>query len=74
MAKIIMLGDSTVSSFEDVSYYYPRYGYGVLLSEYVKGIEVLNSNSKVVRMDGTRIIALESGRATITLKIKQSSL
>lgn len=42
MAKIIMLGDSTVSSFEDVSYYYPRYGYGVLLSEYVNGIEVLN--------------------------------
>ncbi len=42
MAKIIMLGDSTVSSFNDVSYYYPRYGYGVLLKEYVKGIDVIN--------------------------------
>ena len=42
MAKIIMLGDSTVSKFNDVSYYYPRYGYGVLLTEYVNNIEVLN--------------------------------
>ena len=42
MAKIIMLGDSTVCSFNDVSYYYPRYGYGVLLKEYVKGIDVIN--------------------------------
>ncbi len=42
MAKIIMLGDSTVSSFNDVTYFYPRYGYGVLLSEYVKDIEIIN--------------------------------
>ena len=37
-----VIGDSTLSSFED-KYYYPRYGYGTKLSEYLdESIEVRN--------------------------------
>lgn len=40
--KIYMVGDSTVSPFND-PYYYPRYGYGTQLSNYlVDGVEVIN--------------------------------
>lgn len=44
MAKstLWVIGDSTLSSFED-KYYYPRYGYGTKLSEYLDNeIEVVN--------------------------------
>lgn len=34
-AKVYMVGDSTVCSFED-EYYYPRYGYGTQLHKYLK--------------------------------------
>lgn len=42
MPKIITIGDSTVCKFNDVSYYYPRFGYGELLRPYLNNIEVLN--------------------------------
>ena len=41
MPKIIMVGDSTVASFNDVSYYYPRYGYGTQMDKYFN-LEVIN--------------------------------
>lgn len=50
MSTLWVIGDSTVSSFED-KYYYPRYGYGTMLDKY------LNENINVVN------IAL-SGRST----------
>lgn len=42
MSKIIVVGDSTVCEFNDVSYYYPRFGYGALLGSYLKDIEIIN--------------------------------
>ena len=41
MSKLYVIGDSTVSSFNDVTYYYPRFGYGALLNEYFD-IEIIN--------------------------------
>ena len=41
MPKIIIVGDSTVSSFNDYTYYYPRYGYGTQLNRYFN-LEVIN--------------------------------
>lgn len=43
MSTLWVIGDSTVSSFED-KYYYPRYGYGTMLDKY------LNDNVKVVNI------------------------
>ena len=42
--KLFVVGDSTLSPFNDVSYYYPRNGYGMWLQEYLnpKKIEVIN--------------------------------
>ncbi len=42
MKKLYIVGDSTLAKFNDVSYYFPRYGYGVLLSEFVKDLEIIN--------------------------------
>lgn len=39
--KVFMVGDSTVSSFND-PYYYPRYGYGTKMGDYLQGVEVVN--------------------------------
>ena len=40
---IYLVGDSTVASFNDVTYYYPRYGYGTMLSQYLSPkAEVVN--------------------------------
>ena len=41
MKKIYVVGDSTLSSFNDVSYYYPRFGYGTKLDNYFN-LEVIN--------------------------------
>ena len=41
MKKIYVVGDSTLSSFNDVSYYYPRFGYGTKLDMYFN-LEVIN--------------------------------
>ena len=41
MPKMILVGDSTVCKFNDVSYYYPRYGYGTMMDKYFN-LEVLN--------------------------------
>ncbi|WP_027432222.1 SGNH/GDSL hydrolase family protein [Lachnospira multipara] len=42
MSKLWVVGDSTLSSFED-KYYYPRYGYGTKLGEYLNDkVEVVN--------------------------------
>ncbi|MCM1131679.1 MAG: GDSL-type esterase/lipase family protein [Roseburia sp.] len=38
---LYVIGDSTVSSFND-PYYYPRYGYGTKLECYFKDIEIVN--------------------------------
>ncbi|MDE7161851.1 MAG: hypothetical protein K2N65_03720 [Anaeroplasmataceae bacterium] len=38
---LYVIGDSTVSNFND-PYYYPRYGYGTQLDCYLKNIEVIN--------------------------------
>lgn len=38
---LYVIGDSTVSSFND-PYYYPRYGYGTQLGCYLKNIEIVN--------------------------------
>lgn len=41
--KFYIVGDSTLSSFNDVSYLYPRYGYGTQLQKYFNDkIEVVN--------------------------------
>ena len=41
MSKLYVVGDSTVAKFNDVSYFYPRYGYGAVLSEYFD-MEIIN--------------------------------
>ena len=42
MSTLWVIGDSTVSSFED-KYYYPRYGYGTMLDKYLDdSINVVN--------------------------------
>lgn len=41
MKKLWVIGDSTLSSFDD-KYYYPRYGYGTQLAEYIEEYEVVN--------------------------------
>lgn len=41
--KVYMLGDSTVSSFNDTSYFYPRYGYGTQMKCFLDdNVEVIN--------------------------------
>jgi len=41
--KMYVVGDSTVSSFNDTTYYYPRYGYGTQLSNYFsETLEIVN--------------------------------
>lgn len=42
--NVYLVGDSTVSSFNDITYYYPRYGYGTMLDNY------LDSQVKVVNL------------------------
>jgi len=41
---LFLVGDSTVSPFNDVTYYYPRYGYGTKIGDYLdqKKIKVVN--------------------------------
>lgn len=39
--KLYLVGDSTVCSFND-PYFYPRFGYGTKLGDYLKDIEVIN--------------------------------
>ena len=39
--KLFMVGDSTVSPFND-PYFYPRYGYGTKMQDYLEGITVVN--------------------------------
>jgi len=41
MSKLYVVGDSTVSKFNDVNYFYPRYGYGAVL-DYYFDIEIIN--------------------------------
>ena len=41
MNKLFVVGDSTLSGFNDESYYYPRYGYGTQLNNYLD-LEVIN--------------------------------
>ena len=41
MKKLYVVGDSTLSSFNDTNYYYPRYGYATKLNEYFD-LEVIN--------------------------------
>lgn len=40
--KIYLAGDSTVASFNDSTYYYPRFGYGTKLQNYFNNTEVIN--------------------------------
>ncbi len=42
MNKLYVVGDSTLAKFNDASYYFPRHGYGVLLPEFIKGLEIIN--------------------------------
>ncbi|MCM1321874.1 MAG: rhamnogalacturonan acetylesterase [Prevotella sp.] len=39
--KVFLVGDSTVSSFND-PYYYPRYGWGTKIGDYLDGVEIVN--------------------------------
>ena len=41
MSKLYIVGDSTLSKFNDTSYYYPRYGYGTQLHNFFD-IEIIN--------------------------------
>ena len=41
MPRLFVVGDSTLSKFNDTSYYYPRYGYATMLDSYFD-IEVIN--------------------------------
>lgn len=42
LIKIYVVGDSTVSSFNDYTYFYPRYGYGTQLEECFCNAKVIN--------------------------------
>lgn len=42
MNKLFLVGDSTVSSFNDDTYYYSRYGYGTQLFKYLNNLEIIN--------------------------------
>ena len=43
MRKLFIVGDSTLSKFDDRSYYYSRYGYGTQMSFFLDDrIEVVN--------------------------------
>lgn len=42
MKTLYLVGDSTVSNFNDTTYYYPRYGYGSVIKKYVFDLEVVN--------------------------------
>lgn len=37
-----VVGDSTVSSFQDHTYYYPRYGWGTQLNRFLKNVKIEN--------------------------------
>ena len=39
---LYIVGDSTLSKFNDTTYYYPRYGYGTQLYNYLKDINIVN--------------------------------
>jgi len=41
---VFIVGDSTASSFDDVTYYYPRYGYGTKFGNYLDQKKVKVSN------------------------------
>ena len=59
--KIFLVGDSTVCSFNDSTYYMPRYGYGTQIAEYfdVKPEQVVNLAA--------------SGRSSYSLMIESAS-
>ena len=40
--KLYLVGDSTVASFNDYTYFYPRFGYGTKLQDYFNNVEVIN--------------------------------
>lgn len=42
LIKIYVVGDSTVSSFNDYTYFYPRYGYGTQLEDCFNNVKVIN--------------------------------
>ena len=41
MPNFYLIGDSTVAKFNDVTYYYSRFGYGTKLDNYFKDISAL---------------------------------
>ena len=61
MATLFVVGDSTLSSFNDSNYYYPRFGYGTKLNEYFN-INVCNlalsgrSSKSFLKDDNYRIL------------------
>ena len=42
MPNFYLIGDSTVAKFNDVTYYYSRFGYGTKLDNYFKDINIIN--------------------------------
>lgn len=40
--KLYLVGDSTVASFNDYTYFYPRFGYGTKLQDYFNNVKVIN--------------------------------
>ena len=39
---LYIVGDSTLSKFNDATYYYPRYGYGTQLFNYIENLNIVN--------------------------------
>ena len=44
-----VIGDSTLSCFAD-KYYYPRYGYGTMLKEYLDESEILHFQEEAAKV------------------------
>ena len=42
MNNFYLIGDSTVAKFNDVTYYYSRFGYGTKLDNYFKDLNIIN--------------------------------
>lgn len=68
-ATMFLVGDSTVCSFNDNTYYYPRYGYGTQISNY------FNSNLKVENLAlsgrSSKSFITEDNYSSLTSNIKK---
>ena len=64
---VYMVGDSTVCSFNDTTYYYPRYGYGTQLSNYLSSTVTVSNLALSGR--SSKSFLLEANYETLTSSI-----